>query len=82
MTSVIIDQMSLKEGLKKWGKKIRGSVHSYMKQIHMRDTCIPIHGKYLTKEHRNTILDSHLLLKEKRDGTQKGTTVRGGKNQI
>ena len=47
----------------------------------MRDTFVPLHRKYLTKEQRNTILESHLFLKEKRDGTLKGGTVEVGNKQ-
>ena len=49
VTAFIMTQLSLKTGLKKWGKKARGAVHSDMKQIHTRDTFIPIHTKDLTK---------------------------------
>ena len=45
VTAVITTQISLKSGLKKWGKKGRGSVHSDVEQLHMRDTFIPLHRK-------------------------------------
>ena len=35
----------------------------------------------MTKEHSNTILQSHILLKESRDGTLKGITVAGSNKQ-
>ena len=44
----------------------------------MRDTLIPINGKDLTEEQRNTILEYHLFLKDKRNGTIKGREVSGG----
>ena len=59
------------------GKKGSGKFHSEMKQLHMKDTFIPLHEKDLTKEHSNTILESHISLKYKRDGTIKGSTVAG-----
>ena len=49
MTVVIMTQISLKSGLKKWGEKVRGLFHLDMKQLHMRDTFIPLHTKDLTK---------------------------------
>ena len=52
-----------------------------MKQLHIRDTFIPLHSKYLTEEHRNTILESHIFLKEKIDGNLKGITVVGCNKQ-
>ena len=47
----------------------------------MRDILIPIHRKELTKEQRNTILESQNLLKENRDVTLKGRILEGGNNQ-
>ena len=75
---VIITQISLREGLKKWVEKGRGAVHWENKKLHMRDTFISLHGKNLTEEQSNIILESHLLVKEKRDGTPKRMTVSGG----
>ena len=48
VNAVIMTQISLKASLNKWVEKGRGSVHSDMKQLHMRDILIPIHNKYLT----------------------------------
>ena len=81
VTAVIMTQISLKSGLKKWFNKGRRAVHSDMKQLHTRDTFIPLHRKYLTKEQRKNILESHLFLKEKRDGTLKVRTVSCSNNQ-
>ena len=81
LTAVIMNQLSLKSGLKNWGEKGGGSVHSYIKQIHIRDTFIPIHRKEFTKEQRNTILESHLFLKENRDRILKVRKVADGNNQ-
>ena len=47
----------------------------------MRDILIPIHRKDLTKEQRNTILESQNLLKENRDVTLKGRILEGGNKQ-
>ena len=66
VTAVIITQISLKSGLKKWVKKARGIVHLEMKQLYTRDTFILIHSNESTEEQRNTILESHLILKYKR----------------
>ena len=57
VTVVIMSQISLKTGLKTWDKKGKIEVHSDMKQIHMKDTLIPLHRKDVTKEQRNTIID-------------------------
>ena len=40
-----------------------------------------LYRKYLAEEQINTILESHLFLKEKVDGTLKGVAVVGGNRQ-
>ena len=52
-----------------------------MKQLNMRDTFRPRHGKDLTPEQRAAILESHLFLKKKRCGKIKGRAVAGGNKQ-
>ena len=53
-----------------------------MKQIHMRYTFIPLRGKYLTEEQRNTILESHIFLKDNRYVNLTGRMVAGGNKHI
>lgn len=74
-------QLSMKVGLKEWGDPARKAIHSEMKQLHFRDTFTPLRYKDLTPTQRGTILESHLFLKLKRDGTIKGRTVAGGNKQ-
>ena len=81
MNAVIMTHISLKEGIKKWGKKGRCAVNQEMKKIHTRDTFIPLNRKDLTEEQRNTILDPQHFLKEKRYGNLKVRTVSGDKNE-
>ena len=75
-------QISLKSGLKRWGKKGRYAINSEMKQLHTRDTFLPLHWKNISNEQKKQILKSHLLLKEKRDGTIKIRIVEGGNKKI
>ena len=79
--AAIMTQLSLKVGLKTWGKKGRKAAYSEMKQLHFRDTFIPVHWKDLTREQRLTVLESHMFLKLKRSGDIKGRTVAGGNKQ-
>mgnify|MGYP005605529959 FL=1 len=74
-------QLSLKSGLKEWGDKAYKAVHSEMKQLHFRNTFKPMQWKKLTEAQRQTVLESHMFLKEKRDGKIKGRTVAGGNKQ-
>ena len=64
-----MNQMLLKTGLKEWGKKGRGAIHSDMKQLHMRDTFLPLHLKNMSYEERKQTLESQMFLKKKRGGT-------------
>ena len=71
----------MKAGLRAWVDNALSTVKSEMKQLHFRNTFRPNHRKYLTATQRRTVLESHLFLKEKRDGTIKGKNVAGGNKQ-
>ena len=77
----IMTQLSLKAGLKEWGDKGYTAAEAEMKQLHFRDTFTPMHWRQLTADRRKTVLESHMFLKEKRDGKIKGRTVAGGNKQ-
>jgi hypothetical protein len=79
--ALIMTQLSLKAGLNQWGDKAKAAVHSEMHQLHFRDTFEPLHYKELNDKERSSILESHMFLKEKRDGKIKGRTVAGGNKQ-
>lgn len=81
VVAAIMTQLSLKAGLKTWGDKALSAVKSEMKQLHFRETFLPKHWKELTHMQRQTVLESHMFLKEKRCGTIKGRTVAGGNKQ-
>jgi hypothetical protein len=74
----IMTQLSLKSGLKQWGGKAYAAVTLEMKQLHFRNTFKPKHWSELSKTQCQTVLESHMFLKEKRDGSLKGRTVAGG----
>ena len=52
-----------------------------MKQLYMRYTFIPLHGRYLTEVHSNNMLEPHLFSKENRDVTLKARIVSGDNKQ-
>ena len=81
VVAAVMTQLSLKSGLKEWGDKAYKAVHSEMKQLHFRNTFKPMQWKKLTEAQRQTVLESHMFLKEKRDGKIKGRTVAGGNKQ-
>jgi hypothetical protein len=77
----IMTQLPLKSGLKQWGDKAYAAVTSEMKQLHFRNTFKPKHWSELSRTQRQTVLESHMFLKEKPDGSLKGRTVAGGNKQ-
>ena len=81
VVATVMTQLSLKTGLKEWGKRAYDAAASEMKQLHLRNTFKPKHLKQLTDVQRKTLLESHMFLKEKRDGKIKGRTVAGGNKQ-
>jgi hypothetical protein len=81
VVAAVMTQLSLKSGLREWGDKAYTAVESEMKQLHFRNTFTPLHWKQLSETQRKTVLESHMFLKEKRDGKIKGRTVAGGNKQ-
>jgi hypothetical protein len=81
VVAAIMTQLSLKAGLKEWGEEAFMTIHSEMKQFHFRNTFKPKHWREPSQVQRQTVLESHMFLKQKRDGNIKGRTVAGGNNQ-
>jgi hypothetical protein len=79
--AAIMTQLSLKAGLKTWGKEAQKAVHSEMKQLHLRNTFKPTQWEELTHKQKQTVLESHMFLKQKRTGDIKGKTVAKGNKQ-
>ena len=52
-----------------------------MKQLHWCSSYKPKHWHDLSKKHKHQILESHIFVDEKRDGTIKARKVIGGKKQ-
>jgi hypothetical protein len=81
IVAAIMTQLSLKSGLKEWGKMGFKAAHSDRKQLHLRKTFKPKHWRELSKAQRQTVLESHMFINLKRDGKIKGRTVAGGNKQ-
>jgi hypothetical protein len=79
--AAIMTQLSLKADLKEWGDKAFTAAQSEMKEFHLRNTCKPRHWRELIQDQRQTVLESHMCLKQKRYGKIKGRTMVGGKKQ-
>ena len=74
-------QLSLGSGIRAWGDKAYTSVQSEMKQLHFWNTVKTKHWRKLTYTQIHTVLESHMLLKEKRDEAIKGRAVARGNKQ-
>jgi hypothetical protein len=81
VVAAVMTQLSLKAGLKEWGDKAYEAAESEMKQLNFRKTFELMHWKELSHTQRKTVLESHMFLKEKRDGKIKESTVAGGNKQ-
>jgi hypothetical protein len=81
MVGAVMAQLSMKAAIKKWGKDAVLAIHKEMKQLHWRDTYRPMHWHSLTKKQKDQILESHIFVEEKRDGTIKARKVIGGDKQ-
>jgi hypothetical protein len=79
--AAIMTQLSLKTSLKEWGEKAFTAAKSEMKQLYFRNTFKPKHWPELSQVQRQIVLESHMFLKQKRDGKIKGRTVAGRNKQ-
>jgi hypothetical protein len=81
VVAAIMTQLSLKAGLKEWGDQAFTAAQSEMKKLHLRNTFKPTHLRELSQVQRQTVLESHIFLKQKCDGKIKGRTIAGGNKQ-
>jgi hypothetical protein len=79
--AAIMKQLSLNAVLKEWREEAFTAAQSEMKQLHFRNTFKPKHWWELSQVQWQTVLESHMFLKQKRDRKIKGRTVAGGNKQ-
>ena len=77
----ITTQLYLNTGLEEWGDKVHSASKSDIKQLHLRNTFIPMHTRDITYEELHMVLELHRLLKKNLDGNIKGWTLAGGNKQ-
>ncbi len=68
VVGMIMVQLSMKASIKKWGLKAEYAITREMKQLHWCDSYKPKHWHRLTKKQKEQILESHILVEQKRDG--------------
>jgi hypothetical protein len=81
LAGMVMAQLSMKAAIKKWGEQAKFAISKEMKQLHWRNLYKPRHWRVLTKKQKEQILDSHIFVEEKRDGTIKARKVIGGNKQ-
>ena len=81
VVQTVMTQLSLKAALREWGNDASKAAYSEAKQLHWRDSFKPVHRKELTVEQRKQILESHMIVVQKKDGTVKAREVAGGNKQ-
>ena len=81
MLEVVLLQYIFGKGLKKFGEKGANAVYEEFKKMHKRGTFQPRNYSELTKEEKKKILDTIVLIEEKRDGRIKGRAVADGSQQ-
>ena len=77
VVEMVFTQLTLKAALKTWGNDARAAAKSEMKRLHWRNSFKPVHLRDLTERQKQTILVSHIIMKQKRTGEIKGRTVAG-----
>ena len=60
-------QLSMKAGMRQWGTPAIEAVSTEFEQLHYRDTFEPVNQRSLSKKEYKKVLESYLLLKQKRD---------------
>ena len=82
-TSEVLEtpQMSLKAGLRTFGKDGERAVEKEMRQLHDRGMMMPVHRKNLTPDQRKEALAYLVFLKRKRCGKVKGRGCADGRKQ-
>lgn len=78
---VIMTQLSLREGLKRFGERGKQGALKEMRQLHDMHTFFPRAPKSLTREEKRNALSSLIFLKEKDTGEVKGRTCVNGAPQ-
>ena len=81
VVQAVMTQLSLKAALREWGSDAKNAAFSKAKQLHWRNSFKPVHHRELTAEQRKQILESHMFVVKKKDGTVKAREVVGGNKQ-
>jgi hypothetical protein len=81
IVGIVMAQVLLKAALEKWGREAEESMGKEMKQLHWQNSFTPMHWKSLTAEQCKKVLESHIFVERKQDGSLKAQQVAGGNKQ-
>jgi hypothetical protein len=81
VVQAVMTQLSLKAALIEWGSDAKNAAFSKAKQLHWRNSFKPFHHRELTAEQHKQILESHMFVVKKKDGTVKAREVVGRNKQ-
>ena len=81
LVGMTMAQLSMKAAIKKWGEQAKFAISKEMKQMHWRNSYKPRHWHSLSKKQKEQVLESHIFVEQKRDGTIKARKVIGGNKQ-
>jgi hypothetical protein len=82
VVQAVMTKLSLKEAQREWGSDAKNAAFSEAKQLHWRNSFKSVHCRELTAEQRKQILESHMFVVKKKDGTSKAREVAGGNKQL
>ena len=78
---VMLNQVGIREGLRKFGEKGNDALLKELNQLHERDTLLPKKKEDMTYDERKRALRYLMFLKEKRDGMIKVRGCADGRSQ-
>jgi hypothetical protein len=79
---MIMVQLSMKAAMKEFGvERTKKACRIKVKQIHMRNICVPNHWDDLTPKQRSRILEAFIFLEQKKSGADKARLVIDGSQQ-
>jgi hypothetical protein len=76
-----VTQLSMKAGLKRFREEGEEGVSKELSQLHLRETFEPVDSLQLSRDERDSAMESHLFLMQKRDKTIKGQMAADGNKQ-
>jgi hypothetical protein len=73
-----MQQLLVKSALREWGDDARAAGEKEVNQLHWREMFVPRQMLELTAEQQTKILQSHMIIGQKRTGETKARMVAGG----